>query len=113
MLLLGLMDYLTEMTGSEFYGSILSGIVQVLFQTARYNNLAKAQIFKGIGAEHLFRLLDRKVSLMLILCIKLTNQVNIGAFISKEIYKQFVKVYESLLQSAIEWYDPTSIKNNT
>lgn len=110
--LLSLVDYLTQCTENSFYSIICQGILDVIYQISKFNNLAKAQIFKGDGAEHLFRLLDRKVSQALVLCIKLTNQVNIGAYISKEIQKRFVKVYESLIKDTAEDYNPHNIKNN-
>ena len=48
------------------------------------NNLAKGQVFKGDGVKHLIRMMKKKVSQVFLMMIDFTQEINIGAYISKQ-----------------------------
>lgn len=73
--------------------------------TAHNNSIAKGHIFKGIGSQHLERLLSKNVPMALVLLIYLTNENNIGAYVSKNMFLIVSKIYNYLLKQVESDFD--------
>jgi len=114
LLVLALLDYLTDYL-QDLYTDASNGLnfsintnirhqiedcsttfFDVLVQICEDNNLAKAQIFKGDGAFHLINLLKKQDICTAIFMLKITKEINIGAYITSSFYKQIQQVYEEI-----------------
>lgn len=74
------------------------------------NNLGKAQLFKGDGAYHLLNLLGRFDIGTAIFLLKITNEINIGTYISRGLFSDISQIYNKCLLSVVGSFEP-NIKN--
>ena len=97
LLLQAVADYVSDMMEFEHYGKALTVIFKLIYTICKNNNLGKAQIFKGDGCFHLLNLVRRNNTQCIILLIQLTEELNIGAFVSKNLFVELSNHYGDLL----------------
>jgi hypothetical protein len=108
-LLLAIADYLSEaIPRPEDHSKILDLIFEIVYRLAADNNIGKAQIFKGHGARHLFNMIARNLPQPIIMCIQLTKEVNIGAYVAKNCFTRFANHYETLIKYIHTDFDKSS-----
>jgi hypothetical protein len=108
-LLLAIADYLSEaIPRPEDHSKMLDIIFNIVYRLAADNNIGKAQIFKGHGVRHLFNMIERNLSQPIIMCIQLTKEVNIGAFVAKNCFARFADHYETLINYIHTDFDKSS-----
>jgi hypothetical protein len=108
-LLLAIADYLSEaIPRPEDHSKILDIIFDIVYRLAADNNIGKAQIFKGHGVRHLFNMIERNLPQPIIMCIQLTKEVNIGAFVAKNCFTRFADHYETLIKYIHTDFDKSS-----
>ena len=94
-LLLALADYLYGYMDFEYCGFLHKDIFGQLGSLSNNANLCKAQIFKGDGWFHFMNLVQRNCSQAIIFLDKLTDEKNIGSYVSKNVFDSLVSYFKS------------------
>lgn len=119
-ILLALLDYVSEyltpiqinenwdlayLINTEFKQNLqnaYNNMYDVLYLICQDNNIAKGQIFKGDGAYHLQSLLQRHDLPTMNFMLKITTEeINIGAYISRGLYDTIADIYKDMLGAVI------------
>lgn len=68
-------------------------VYEVIYIICDDNSSAKAQIFSGIGGYHLLGLINRFDISTAIFILNLASHMNIGAYITRDVFKKFSNAY--------------------
>ena len=104
-ILLSLADYLSDNSRSKHCGKIQAAIFDIIHLIAQDNNYGKAQIFKGQGWFHFLNLIQKNNTDSLLLCIKLTTERNLSAYVNKVVFKILIDHYTILVNKMIQEYE--------